>query len=119
MGGFMGRLMGFFPNEGEVATHQKHKRGGALSLRTLLAKYAFEYAYLNNRKKVMAVHKANIMKLADGLFLESCREDEGLDVISEGLDALKNLARDMNEVDGATSDLKNTNVRLKQHQESS
>ncbi|KAJ7953210.1 Isocitrate dehydrogenase [NAD] subunit, mitochondrial [Quillaja saponaria] len=31
-----------------------------------------KYAYLNNRKKVTAVHKANIMKLADGLFLESC-----------------------------------------------
>ncbi|KAH7851744.1 hypothetical protein Vadar_015989 [Vaccinium darrowii] len=30
-----------------------------------IAKYAFEYAYLNNRKKVTAVHKANIMKLAD------------------------------------------------------
>ncbi|ESQ53531.1 hypothetical protein EUTSA_v10025508mg [Eutrema salsugineum] len=39
-----------------------------------IARYAFEYAYLNNRKKVTAVHKANIMKLADGLFLESCRE---------------------------------------------
>ncbi|KAK4762476.1 hypothetical protein SAY86_008244 [Trapa natans] len=39
-----------------------------------VAQYAFEYAYLNNRKKVTAVHKANIMKLADGLFLESCRE---------------------------------------------
>ncbi|KAL5856243.1 hypothetical protein ACOSQ4_006045 [Xanthoceras sorbifolium] len=39
-----------------------------------IAKYAFEYAYLNNRKQVTAVHKANIMKLADGLFLESCRE---------------------------------------------
>ncbi|XP_019444878.1 PREDICTED: isocitrate dehydrogenase [NAD] regulatory subunit 1, mitochondrial-like isoform X2 [Lupinus angustifolius] len=39
-----------------------------------IAKYAFEYAYLNNRKKVTAVHKANIMKLADGLFLESCRD---------------------------------------------
>ncbi|XP_043720015.1 isocitrate dehydrogenase [NAD] regulatory subunit 1, mitochondrial-like [Telopea speciosissima] len=39
-----------------------------------IASYAFEYAYLNNRKKVTAVHKANIMKLADGLFLESCRE---------------------------------------------
>lgn len=39
-----------------------------------IAKYAFEYAYLNYRKKVTAVHKANIMKLADGLFLESCRE---------------------------------------------
>jgi len=39
-----------------------------------IAKYAFEYAYLNNRKTETAVHKANIMKLADGLFLESCRE---------------------------------------------
>ncbi|KAG6406081.1 hypothetical protein SASPL_133678 [Salvia splendens] len=39
-----------------------------------IAKYVFEYAYLNNRKKVTVVHKANIMKLADGLFLESCRE---------------------------------------------
>lgn len=39
-----------------------------------IAKYAFEYAYLNNRAKVTAVHKANIMKRADGLFLESCQE---------------------------------------------
>ncbi|KAL2650107.1 hypothetical protein R1flu_018235 [Riccia fluitans] len=39
-----------------------------------IAKYAFEYAYLNGRKTVTAVHKANIMKLADGLFLESCRD---------------------------------------------
>ncbi|XP_071735329.1 isocitrate dehydrogenase [NAD] regulatory subunit 1, mitochondrial-like [Rutidosis leptorrhynchoides] len=39
-----------------------------------IAKYAFEYAHLNDRKTVTAVHKANIMKLADGLFLESCRE---------------------------------------------
>ncbi|WOG95993.1 hypothetical protein DCAR_0415323 [Daucus carota subsp. sativus] len=39
-----------------------------------IAKYAFEYAYLYKRRMVTAVHKANIMKLADGLFLESCRE---------------------------------------------
>ncbi|ESQ55844.1 hypothetical protein EUTSA_v10027171mg [Eutrema salsugineum] len=39
-----------------------------------IAKYAFEYAYLNNRKKVTAMHKANITKLADGLFLEFCQE---------------------------------------------
>ncbi|MEW5297655.1 MAG: hypothetical protein WDW38_006831 [Sanguina aurantia] len=38
------------------------------------AQYAFEFAYLNNRKKVTAVHKANIMKLADGLFLKAVRE---------------------------------------------
>ena len=41
---------------------------------TRVAKYAFEYARDNNRKKVTAVHKANIMKAADGLFLECCRE---------------------------------------------
>jgi isocitrate dehydrogenase (NAD+) len=39
-----------------------------------IARYAFEYARLNNRKKVVAIHKANIMKLADGLFLRCCRE---------------------------------------------
>jgi isocitrate dehydrogenase (NAD+) len=38
-----------------------------------IARYAFEYAVANNRRKVTAVHKANIMKLSDGLFLESCR----------------------------------------------
>ena len=32
--------------------------------------YAFGFAFLNNRKKVTAVHKANIMKLSDGLFLK-------------------------------------------------
>ncbi|EHA8591199.1 Syntaxin-71 [Cocos nucifera] len=56
-------------------------------------------------------------------------QDQGLDVISEGLDTLKNMAHDMNEeldrqvplideidtkVDKATADLKNTNVRLKE-----
>ncbi|KAH7682001.1 syntaxin of plants SYP7 protein [Dioscorea alata] len=57
------------------------------------------------------------------------KQDQGLDVIAEGLDTLKNMAHDMNEeldrqvplmdeidtkVDKATSDLKNTNVRLKE-----
>jgi isocitrate dehydrogenase (NAD+) len=37
---------------------------------TRIARYAFEYARDNGRKKVTAVHKANIMKLSDGLFLE-------------------------------------------------
>jgi len=36
-------------------------------------RFAFEYAVANGRRKVTAVHKANIMKLSDGLFLESCR----------------------------------------------
>lgn len=39
-----------------------------------ICRYAFEYAKANNRKKVTAVHKANIMKLTDGLFLEAYRD---------------------------------------------
>jgi isocitrate dehydrogenase (NAD+) len=39
-----------------------------------IARYAFEYALRNGRRKVTAVHKANIMKLSDGLFLESCQQ---------------------------------------------
>jgi len=39
-----------------------------------IARYAFDYAQKNARKKVVAIHKANIMKLADGLFLRCCRE---------------------------------------------
>ncbi|KAF2585736.1 hypothetical protein F2Q70_00037561 [Brassica cretica] len=60
--------------------------------------------------------------------IKQASDEQGLDMISEGLDALKNMASDMNEeldrqvplmdeidskVDRATSDLKNTNVRLK------
>ncbi|PWA74984.1 Syntaxin/epimorphin, conserved site-containing protein [Artemisia annua] len=61
--------------------------------------------------------------------MRKIRQDEGLDIISQGLDSLKNLAHDMNEeldrqvplmddiedkVDKVTSDLRNTNVRLKE-----
>lgn len=60
--------------------------------------------------------------------MRKMKQDQGLDMISEGLDTLKNMAHDMNEeldrqvplmdeidtkVDQATADLKNTNVRLK------
>jgi len=60
--------------------------------------------------------------------MRKMKQDQGLDMIAEGLDTLKNMAQDMNEevdkqvplmdeidtkVDKATSDLKNTNVRLK------
>lgn len=38
-----------------------------------IAKFAFDYAVKNNRKEVCVVTKANIMKLSDGLFLESFR----------------------------------------------
>ncbi|XP_068999691.1 isocitrate dehydrogenase [NAD] subunit gamma 1, mitochondrial-like [Embiotoca jacksoni] len=39
-----------------------------------IADYAFSAARENGRRRVTAVHKANIMKLADGLFLECCKE---------------------------------------------
>lgn len=38
-----------------------------------VAEYAFRYAMRNNRRKVTAVHKANILKSADGMFLECCK----------------------------------------------
>eukprot|EP00798_Chlamydomonas_sp_ICE-L_P010281 gene10281-8203_t len=41
---------------------------------TRVAEYAFKYARENNRKMVTAVHKANIMKLTDGLFIKCARE---------------------------------------------
>ena len=39
-----------------------------------IAQFAFGYARRFNRKKVHAIHKANIMKMSDGLFLRCCRE---------------------------------------------
>jgi isocitrate dehydrogenase (NAD+) len=54
-------------------------RGAAESIKIItraaserIARFAFEYAVANGRRKVTAVHKANIMKLSDGLFLEAC-----------------------------------------------
>ena len=41
---------------------------------TRIAEYAFEYARRHKRKKVTVVHKANILKLSNGLFLECARE---------------------------------------------
>jgi isocitrate dehydrogenase (NAD+) len=41
---------------------------------TRIVRYAFEYARRYGRKKVTAVHKANIMKFSDGLFLETARQ---------------------------------------------
>ncbi|XP_071794835.1 probable isocitrate dehydrogenase [NAD] subunit alpha, mitochondrial isoform X1 [Asterias amurensis] len=39
-----------------------------------VAEFAFEFAKANNRGTVTAVHKANIMRMSDGLFLQCCRE---------------------------------------------
>ena len=41
---------------------------------TRIARFAFDYARRENRKKVTAIHKANIMKLSDGLFLDCFRK---------------------------------------------
>jgi len=41
---------------------------------TRIAKFAFEYARKHNRKKIHSIHKANIMKLSDGLFLRCARK---------------------------------------------
>jgi isocitrate dehydrogenase (NAD+) len=45
---------------------------------TRIAKAAFDYAKKHGRKKIHAIHKANIMKLSDGLFIKCCKE------VSEG-----------------------------------
>jgi len=49
----------------KVVTREKSMR---------IAKFAFDYAVKHGRKKVTAVHKANIMKQGDGLFLRSCEK---------------------------------------------
>ncbi|XP_039615317.1 isocitrate dehydrogenase [NAD] subunit beta, mitochondrial isoform X1 [Polypterus senegalus] len=49
----------------KIITREKSRR---------IAKFAFDYATKKSRSKVTAVHKANIMKLGDGLFLQSCQE---------------------------------------------
>ncbi len=41
---------------------------------TRVARFAFEYARKHGRKKIHAIHKANIMKLTDGLFLDCIRK---------------------------------------------
>ena len=50
---------------------------------TRIARFAFEHARRYGRTRVTAIHKANIMKLSDGLFLDSCRKvsREFIDVV--------------------------------------
>jgi isocitrate dehydrogenase (NAD+) len=63
------------------ATGKELKKDSAVSLKVIsqtasrrIVKFAFEYARQNGRKKVTAVHKANILKFSDGLFLDTARE---------------------------------------------
>jgi isocitrate dehydrogenase (NAD+) len=66
------------------ATGKEIKKDSAVSLKVIsetasrrIVKFAFEYARQNGRKKVTAVHKANILKFSDGLFLDTAREIAG------------------------------------------
>ena len=63
------------------ATGKEIRKDSAVSLKLIsqtasrrIVKFAFDYARQNGRKKVTAVHKANILKFSDGLFLDTARE---------------------------------------------
>jgi isocitrate dehydrogenase (NAD+) len=63
------------------ATGKEIRKDSAVSLKVVsrtasrrIVKFAFEYARQNGRKRVTAVHKANILKFSDGLFLDTARE---------------------------------------------
>jgi isocitrate dehydrogenase (NAD+) len=63
------------------ATGRKLDKDSAVSLKVIseaasrrIVEFAFEYARQNGRRKVTAVHKANILKFSDGLFLSTARE---------------------------------------------
>jgi len=65
-----------FETTGETIRHDS-----GISLKTIsemrsrrIVKFAFQYAHSHRRRKVTAVHKANIMKFSDGLFLSVARE---------------------------------------------
>jgi isocitrate dehydrogenase (NAD+) len=62
-------------------TGDRIKEDSAVSLKVIsqtasrrIVKFAFDYARQNNRKKVTAIHKANILKFSDGLFLDTARQ---------------------------------------------
>jgi isocitrate dehydrogenase (NAD+) len=63
------------------ATGNKVREDSGVSLKVIsetasrrIVRFAFDYVRANQRKKVTAVHKANIMKFSDGLFLNAARE---------------------------------------------
>jgi len=62
-------------------TDERVRKDSGISLKLIsetasrrIARFAFEYARANRRRKVTAVHKANIMKFSDGLFLNAARD---------------------------------------------
>ncbi|GBE36995.1 isocitrate dehydrogenase [NADP] [bacterium BMS3Bbin07] len=65
----------------EKAARKRIREDSGISIKPIsvfgterIVRFAFEYARANGRKKVTAVHKANIMKFSDGLFLDVARE---------------------------------------------
>jgi isocitrate dehydrogenase (NAD+) len=63
------------------STGEKISKDFSISLKLIseaasrrIATFAFDYAHANGRKKVTAIHKANIMKFTDGLFLNTARD---------------------------------------------
>ena len=65
----------------EKEAHTKIREDAAIAIKyisvmgsTRIVRFAFDYAVANGRRKVTAVHKSNIMKFADGLFLRIARE---------------------------------------------
>lgn len=67
-------------NQIEKLSGSKIRKDSGISIKPIsisgterIVKFAFEYAIKNNRRKVTAVHKANIMKYSDGLFLATAR----------------------------------------------
>ena len=65
----------------EVLSKKKIRQDSGISIKPIskfaskrIVKFAFDYALKHNRKKVTIVHKANIMKFTDGLFLRAGRE---------------------------------------------
>ena len=65
----------------EKEAHTRIREDAAIAIKyisvmgsTRIVKFAFDYAVANGRRKVTAVHKSNIMKFADGLFLRIARE---------------------------------------------
>jgi isocitrate dehydrogenase (NAD+) len=65
----------------ELLSQRKIREDSGISIKPIsvegtkrIVRYAFDYARTYGRKKVTAVHKANIMKFTDGLFLQTARE---------------------------------------------
>lgn len=72
-----GKLLSFI----EQSTGEKLAQDASIAIKLIsetgtrrIARFAFEYARAHGRRKVSAIHKANIMKFSDGLFLDVARE---------------------------------------------